>query len=181
MDLLASPRASHTMRLIFLAAAWLATVSAFTPPHKELAAAAPVFHAEEFFIGRTEGQGTIKVAFRAKMPMHVQSAGHVDRDGTLVLDQVVKHGDDPPDRRQWRLKRTAGGGYTGTISDGKGPVFAEVRGNCLHLRYTMTKGSMRAEQYIYLRPDGRTAINRMTVKKVGITFATVEEVIRKVG
>jgi hypothetical protein len=181
MDQITPPRAEPAMRILLLAAAWLATVSAFDPPHKQFAAAEPTFRAEDFFIGRTEGQGSIKIAFRARMPMHVQSAGRIEHDGTLVLDQIVRHGDDPPDRRQWRLKRTVDGGYSGTISDGKGPVVGEVRGNCLHLRYVMTKGSMHAEQYIYLKPDGRTAINQMTIKKLGITFAKVEEVIRKVG
>jgi hypothetical protein len=40
---------------------------------------------------------------------------------------------------------------------------------------------MSVDQYIYLQPGGRLALNRMSVNKIGITFATIEETIRRVG
>lgn len=180
MHLIPPRRVTPEMRFPFLAAAWLLTTSAFDPPHKNLAASEPVFRAEEFFLGRTEGKGTIKQAFARRSAMVVQSVGRVDPDGTLVLEQRVRRGENPPDQRQWRIKKLADGRYAGTISDAKGPVTGEVRGNCLHLTYTMTRGGMRTDQYIYLQPGGRVALNRMTIKKLGLTFATVEETIRKI-
>ena len=181
MQLIPPRRVAPEMRLLFLAAAWLTATSAFDPPHKALAAPEPVFRAEEFFLGRTEGKGTIKQAFSRRSEMVVQSFGHVDPDGTLILEQRIRRGKNPPDQRQWRITKLAGGRYAGTISDARGPVAGEVQGNCLHLSYTMARGGMRTDQYIYLQAGGRVAINRMTIRKLGLTFATVEETIRKIG
>ena len=168
------------MRAFLLPAALLLAGFDFVPPHKELARPDPVFRAEEFFLGRTQSSGKAKQAFSRAKTLAVQSVGHAEPDGTLVLDQVVHRQDNPPERRQWRIRRLPGGRYSGTITDAKGPVTGEVRGNCLHLRYTVARGGLSVDQYLYLQPGGRTAANRMTFRKLGITFATVEEVIRRV-
>jgi len=107
--------------------------------------------------------------------------GKVERDGTLVLDQRIQRGDQPVETRQWRIRKQRDGSYAGTLSDAKGPIVAQVKGNCLHLKYVIAKGSYGAEQYVYLLPGGRIAINRMVVRKFGLTVATVEETVRKVG
>ena len=57
-------------------------------------------------------------------------------------------------------------------------VAGDVNGNCLHLTYPM-KGGMKVEQRIYLQPGGKTALNRMTVSKLGITVAHLNETISK--
>jgi hypothetical protein len=36
-----------------------------------------------------------------------------------------------------------------------------------------------AEQWIYLQPGGRTALNRMRLTKLGITVGRLDETIRK--
>ena len=153
----------------------------FVPPHRDLAKPAPPFKAEEFFLGRTEGKGTIKGPLSRRTGLNEVGVGKIDGDGTLVLDQRVQREGHPVEIRQWRIRKLRDGRYAGTLSDAKGPITAEVNGNCLHLKYTIAKGNYGTEQYVYLQPGGRVAINRMIVRKFGLTVATVEETIRKVG
>ena len=111
-------------------------------------------------------------------PVRVEGVGHVAPNGTFLLDQVVTRGARAPEKRQWRIRQAGPGRYTGTLSDAAGPLAGDVRGNRLHLSYPM-KGGMHAEQWIYLQPDGRTALNRMAITKFGITVARLDETIRK--
>jgi hypothetical protein len=167
-------------RLLMLPAGLLLAGLDFVPPHRDLAAAKPLFVPEAFFIGRTEGKGVIKGPLARRTTLTDQGEGHVLKDGTLVLDQIVHREGNAPEKRHWRIRKVAEGRYSGTISDAKGPVTAEVTGNCLHVRYRIAKGNYAAEQFVYLQPGSRVAFNRMTVKKFGITVASVEETIRKV-
>lgn len=41
------------------------------------------------------------------------------------------------------------------------------------------KGGLAAEQFLYLQPDERTLLNRMTVRKFGLVVARVDERIFK--
>lgn len=153
----------------------------FAGPDPRLAAPAPVFEPERFFLGRTEGQGTVHEAFSKAGNLGTIGVGRVDADGTLVLTQkVIREGHDP-DMRQWRIRKVSPGRYSGTLTDATGPVTADVTGNMLHIRYRVKKGNFQAEQFVYLQRDGRTALNRMTIRKFGLPVATVEETIRRIG
>ena len=44
----------------------------------------------------------------------------------------------------------------------------------------MTATLILAEQVLTLQPGGRKVINRMTIRKLGMTVARVEEVITKI-
>jgi hypothetical protein len=166
-------------RLAFIAGAFAAAACAAAPLAPELASPTPVFAAEQFFAGRTRGEGSLKIMLRGAEAIRVEGQGRIDADGSLVLDQVVRRGARPPETRQWRFRRAGPGRYAGTLSDAAGPVAGEVRGNRLYLTYPM-KGGVRAEQWIYLQPDGRTALNRMTLTKFGMTVGRIDETIRKV-
>jgi hypothetical protein len=148
-------------------------------PSPELAAPRPLFRAEQFFAGRTEGRGSLKVMFKDTQQVRVEGIGRAEPDGTLVLDQIVRRGTIKPQKRQWRIRPVGQGRYEGTLTDATGPVRGEVTGNLFHLRYPM-KGGVNAEQWIYLQPDGRTALNRMRITKLGVTVGRLEETIRKI-
>lgn len=135
---------------------------------------------EQFFVGATEGSGTVKVIASGRHGMRDRSRGRVDAQGALILDQVVEEEGKPARRRVWRLVRSGGNRVTGTISDARGPVSGEVTANSLHLRYRMKEGPS-VEQWITLQPGARTATNRMTFHKFGLKVATVESVIKKIG
>jgi hypothetical protein len=166
-----------SVKLGVLAAALLAG-AAVAAPDERLQAARPVFDPAIFFAGRTVGEGTIDIVFKKAEPLRVQGNGRIEPDGSLILDQVVRRGPRPVERRQWRFRKLGPARYAGTLSDATGPVGASVQGNRLHLRYPM-KGGLQAEQWIYLRPDGRSAINRMTIRKLGMVVARIDETIRK--
>ena len=134
---------------------------------------------EQFFVGRTEGTGTVRVILSGSHNVRSHNRGRMERGGAIVIDQVVEEEGAAARRRTWRLVRTSGGGLTGTLTDADGPVTGEVAGNVLHLRYRSNEGPA-IEQWITLHPGGRSAGNRMTFRRFGFGVATLEEVIRRV-
>lgn len=158
----------------------LLIAAAFWMPGLATAADAPRFVPEKFFIGRTAGEGTLRVLLGPARALHVRSRGRVMRDGTLVLTQRIEQEGEVPSTRVWRLRKIAAGKYAGTLSDAEGPVSAEVTGNVLRVRYTM-KGrlGLAIRQSLELEPDGRTIRNRLVASKFGLPVARVRETIRK--
>jgi hypothetical protein len=143
-----------------------------------LAAPAAAFPVLRFFEGRTEGTGRLKVLLRSAETVGVASFGRVAEDGTLLLAQTVSEGGKAPRTREWRIRETAPGRYSGSLTDAIGPVTGETVGDRLRLRYRM-KGDLRVEQWLTLAPGGRAASNRLVVRKFGLTVATLDETIRK--
>lgn len=134
---------------------------------------------EQFFVGRTEGQAVVNMLLRGRHAVRDRSRGHMDRDGALVLDQIIEEEGKPVRRSNWRLVRVGPNRFTGTITDARGPVAGEVWGNVLHLRYRTVQG-VSVEQWITLHPGGRTAHNHMTFHRFGLSVATLDGTIRRV-
>lgn len=143
-----------------------------------LLAAAPTAP-EHFFVGRTEGSGTVRMIMAGSHKVRDVSRGRLDKSGALILDQIVEEEGKPTRRRSWRLARAGGNRISGTISDAVGPVTGELRGNVLHLKYRAKEANAQVEQWITLHPNGRTATNRMVFRKWGLKAATLESTIRK--
>ena len=80
--------------------------------------------------------------------------------------------------RQWHLHQISPGHFGGTISDGKGPVTIDVAGNRLLIKYTMING-LKVSSVLTIDPGGRTGHNVSTVRKWGMTAATLSETISK--
>ena len=148
------------------------------PPVASPAIAAPPNAFAQFFSGRTEGAGRLKIMMRRAVDVRVKSVGRIDRDGTLVLSQVVNEGAKPARSRTWRVRELSPGRFAGTLSDARGPVTGEVAGGRLHLAFTGTDGN-GYQQWISFAADGRSARNTLTVRKYGMNVATLEETIRK--
>jgi hypothetical protein len=144
------------------------------------AAAPPATPLERFFLGRTEGEGSVHIVLSGRHRVRDHGRGRIDRDGALLFDQQVMEEGKRPRTRRWRLVRAGADRVTGTISDARGPVTGQVAGNVLHLRYRSAEGP-NVEQWITLDPGGRTARNRMVFRRLGMAVATVETVIRRVG
>ena len=144
-----------------------------------LQAATPAAIAEQFFLGRTEGVGTVHIILSGRHGVRVHSRGRLDRDGALLLEQVVEEEGKPPRRRNWRLVRNGPNRFTGTINDARGPVTGEVTGNVLRLSYRSVEGPS-VEHVITIRPDRRSAHNVTRFRRFGLNVATVDEVIRRV-
>lgn len=163
-------------RLLLAAALPLAACAGGRPPGT---ASGPAFDPIAFFSGSTRGSGELSIVLRPPRPITVQGEGRVRADGTLVLRQRVEEERRPARTRRWELRRTGPGTYAGTLSDATGPVRAEASGNTLHIRYSSRQGNV--EQWLVLAPNGRSAQNRLTVKRLGVVVATVNETIRKYG
>jgi hypothetical protein len=148
-------------------------------PPSERVTAQPELRPEAFFTGRTYGEGTLAMRFRAPRTLHVEGEGQVDPDGTFRLDQTVTFAGGTVERRTWRLRRTTPNRYRATLSDAAGEVTAESGGNSFHLRYLLRRPAVYMEQWLYLQPDGRTVLNRATVTVLGIPWARLEETIRR--
>ena len=134
---------------------------------------------EAFFIGRTEGSGTVQMIMAGSHKVRDVSRGRLDKSGALILEQMVYEEGKPARRRSWRLARAGGNRIGGTISDAVGPVTGEISGNVLHLKYRAKEANAQVEQWITLHPGGRTASNRMIFRKWGLKAATLESTIRK--
>lgn len=144
-----------------------------------LAAAPSPAAPEQFFVGRTEGAGTVQMIMAGSHKVRDVSRGRLDKNGALILDQMVYEEGKPARRRSWRLVRAGGNRIAGTISDAVGPVTGELNGNVLHLRYRAREANAAVEQWITLHPGGRTASNRMVFRKFGFKAATLNSTIRK--
>lgn len=142
-----------------------------------LAAAAPVFDPFVFFAGATEGVGRLKVVLRRGRRIQVTGSGRME-DGVLVLDQVIAEEGKPVRTRQWRIRRDGPGRYAGTLTDARGPIAGQTRGDRLILRYR-TGGGIAIEQRLVLAADGRSAGNRLTARKFGVRVAVLTETIRR--
>lgn len=148
-----------------------------------LAGAAPAqspkpFDPVAFFTGPTRGQGALKELLGKEKPTRTVSVGHVDKDGWLILDQKVSVEGDPVRQRRWRLRQTGPGKFSGTLTDAKGTVEAEVTGQSVRIRYKM-KGGLKVEQMLTALPGGRAVDNHATFAKWGMKVATLNERIEK--
>ncbi len=141
-----------------------------------VAADAPAtqFDPIRFFEGRTQGRGTLKIVMRGPQPVAVEGRGRVEADGTLVVTQ----GAEAPRSREWRIRQSTPGHYVGSLSDAVGPVTGESDGGTLTLRFP-GKGAA-IEQVLTLAPDGRSAHNVLTARKLGIRVAVLDETISRI-
>ena len=146
-----------------------------------VAVAAPAqaaFNPVEFFRGRTHGDGVLKIIFQSPKKMSVDSEGVTEKDGSLLLKQIIHEPEKPPRTRYWKLRQTGPNRYEGTLTDAAGPVRVDIQGEQIRIRY-LGKDHLNFDQV--LTPKGpREVANSMRVKRFGITVARFEEIIRKV-
>lgn len=168
------------MRLVALAgvlAPVLALASCATPPPLPASANAS-FDPIAFFTGRTHGEGTLDKLLGAPVRVRVDSVGRRHGD-VLILEQTIREGDKQPRVRRWRMRRVAPDLYSGTLTDANSRVQVRTAGPRAYISYTMD-GGLEVDQQLALQSDGRTVLNRLEVKKLGVRVATLNETIRKV-
>jgi len=166
------------LKAISAAAAAAFIASASPACAAEPAKAHPALDPLEFFTGELRSEGTLKVMMKAATRTRSDTRGTPDGKGGMTLEQKVFEGGKLARIRRWALYPTSKSTLAGTMTDAAGPIVGELRGNRLHLRFRMKDG-LAAEQYLYLQPDRRTLLNRMTVRKWGVVVARIEETIRK--
>jgi hypothetical protein len=131
-----------------------------------------------FFAGRTHAENVLKVAFRRPARLVVDSVGRKTRAGDFILVDTVHEQGKPVRERRWVMRPDGPNRFTGTLSDAVGPVDVTVASDKATIRYVM-KGGLKVDQRLQLLGDGRTLANRVTVKRFGLKFASVEGKIRK--
>jgi len=131
-----------------------------------------------FFAGRTHGDGCLKVLLSRCRKVTVEGSGKAGTDGSLIIDQDVTEGSKPTRHRQWTLKQISPGVFIGVLSDASGPVRAVSYPDRLEIAFGM-KGGLRARQVLKLDPSGRVASNHLSIRKLGIVVATLDETISK--
>ena len=168
--------AFRTILLAGLAAAGLGGCASVLSP-SSFEGRTPEMHPERFFAGATSSSGVLENSSGAPTrQLRVTGSGQVLADGSLRLEQTVTFDRDAPQVRTWVMQRVDAHHYTATLTDASGPVEAEAYGDLFHLRYPMKRplgGEM--EQWMYLQPDGRTLVNRATVRVFGIPVAHLTE------
>jgi hypothetical protein len=142
------------------------------------AATPQAFDPVGFFTGPTHGEGRLKELMKGERRVVVDSIGHADKDGSLILEQKVAVAGDPVRHRRWRLRQTGPGRFSGTLNDATGPVEAVVDGSMVRIHYSM-KGGIRVSQSLSARPGGKAVDNRTVFTKWGIKVATLTERIDK--
>lgn len=131
----------------------------------------------EFFRGHTHGEGVLKVIFQSPKRIQVDSMGKAEKDGSLVLEQVIHEPGDPPRTRYWRMRQTAPNVFEGTLTDAASPVRVDVTKEGVRIRYT-GKDHLNFDQLL-TQVSPTEVHNAMRVKRFGITVAHYDETIRK--
>ena len=143
--------------------------------------AGPVLRPEAFFAGKTQGWGVLQTrGGRPSRQFEVAGEGETDVQGRFHLHQTVTWNDGSRTTREWVMTRQGADGYRATLTDAKGPVTADVRGNVFHLRYRLADPAVVMEQYLYLQPDGVTVLSTGTVTALGVPVAHLSEQIVRV-
>ncbi len=143
--------------------------------------AGPAMRPETFFAGHTHGWGVLQTrGGRPAQRFEVDGQGHAAADGSFHLTQTVTWGDGHNTRREWVMRAEGPAGYRATLTDAKGPVQGDVRGNVFHLRYRLASPDVEMEQYLYLQADGRHVLNTGTVTALGVPIAHLSENITRV-
>ena len=142
------------------------------------AAAERLEHPLRFFEGRTETVSTVKVV--TKRPFRSRSLGRgiIRRDGSLDLQQRVEEDGEPPRDRRWLIRQVGKGRFVGTMTEARGPVTVEEVGDRYVFRFKM-KGNLAVEQWLTPLPGGKSAQNKVTIRKLGVRVGNSEGVVRK--
>jgi hypothetical protein len=157
--------------LIAAAAVWLLPAPAIAAP-----AGSPM----QFFEGRTEGTGTIRILLGKAFRTHSTGHGRFERDGTMVFVQRVVDEGKAPRERPWKIRRIAPCRFTGTMSEALGPVTLDEIAGRFRFRFRM-KGNLSVEQWLVPLAGGNTARNTLTIRKFGVKVGTSEGMLRKVA
>lgn len=136
-----------------------------------------LFNPIDFFHGHTHGDGTLKVIFESPQHMTTDNDGREDKDGWLVLEQVIHQPGKDARTRTWRLRQTAPDRFEGTLTDAASPVRVDVTRTGIRIRYT-AQNSLNFDQT--LTPVSPTEVrDRIRVSRFGIAVAHFDETIRK--
>ena len=155
------------------------------PPSAFGEAGGPALEPERYFEGRTSSFGVFENSAGAPTGrFSTEAAGRREGDA-LVLDQTIRFSDGSVQRRQWRLRRLDAHRYEATAGPVVGAAAGEAHGRVFRWTYTLSLPPgdwlrrVEFEHWMYCADDGRTVLNRFTVRKLGFVVARGSEVFHR--
>ena len=100
------------------------------------------------------------------------------------MTQDVTLDDGVPERRTWRIRRLDEHHYLAWSENVIGVAKGEAWGNAFRLDYVLVLNKshhlthLRMTHWMTLQPDGRTMLNVVTVRELGIVIGHITEVFR---
>ena len=176
----------HSARLriaVLLLSSWVTVGCSSLPPQK-FADAGPRFDPQAFFTGRVHSWGVFEN--RDGQPVRRFTTASVGRreGDTLLLDQEFTYDDGHRQTRHWRIRRVDAHRFEATANDVVGTATGEAYGNAFRWEYTVALQpgnplyDVLLKQWMYLQADGRSMVNRATIRKLGVEVAQVTEYFR---
>ncbi|MEO6874067.1 MAG: DUF3833 family protein [Opitutaceae bacterium] len=171
-------------KLLFVGTILTLTACSHLTP-SDFAATRPHFDILQFYTGHTRSTGLLES--RSGCPIKrvaTETWGHMEA-GELRMTQDVTFDDDKPERRVWRIRRLDEHNYEARSENVIGVAHGEVWGNILRLDYVLAPDAanplthVRMTHWMMLQPDGRTMLNAVTVRKLGVVVARITEVFHQ--
>jgi hypothetical protein len=149
------------------------------PPEAPATATSPLV-LEEFFEGRTTGQGVFVNSWTgSRRAFDVVIEGSWD-GRTLKLVEDFAYADGERDRKTWFLERQAPGTYSGRREDVVGSARVWTEGKVVRLEYTVKLGGWTVDFADVLALEGPGAlVNTATVSKWMLRVGRVELHLRR--
>lgn len=145
----------------------------------------PIFEPERYFSGRTQSWGVFEDGKANPRKRFKSEAIGAWRNGELALAQKFTFDDGTTQRRNWRLRRLDKHRYVATANDVVGTGTGEAHGNAFRWEYTVALqpgnplSHVHLTQWMYLQPDGRTVMNRGTIRKLGVQVGQLSETFQR--
>ena len=157
-----------------------AAACAPTPPTPRTT---PRFVPEQWFQGRTVGQGEFRRSFGGAPSGFAMVIDGAWNGRVLTMDETFTK---PGGRwnRVWSITPTGPDAYVGELTTGHGPAEITLEGDTVRMRYRADAPLVdrpfpaRFEQTLRLRPDG-TVLNTADVYKWGVRIGRTTVVFRK--
>ncbi len=173
---------------LLLAFLFLCTIAAPSRamPVAAFASEGPLFDPVSFYTGQTRSWGIFEN--RAGEPtrtIRTETSGHIV-GGELRMEQDLYFGGQPRQHRSWKMRRLDAHHFEATANDLVGTARGEAYGNAFTWTFTLALKpgnslyNVQMTQHMYLQPDGKTMINRDTIRKLGFILAEVTEQFRKI-
>ena len=149
-------------------------------PVQGFAGTAPALDPVQFFTGHVRSFGVLED--RSGQPTRIVTTdcvGTPETDGIHMV-QTLRIGQDPPQTRDWHMRRTGPGRFAATANDVVGTAEGEAAGRAFHWQWTLALSpgnplkNVTMDQWWYLLDDG-SMLNRTTVRKLGFVAAEVTE------
>jgi hypothetical protein len=158
---------------------FLSGCASLTP--QDFSAAVPRFEPDKFFEGPVQSWGVIETRSGSpKSRVRANLNGRREADH-VIITQDFTFEDGHKQQRVWTIRRIDEHRYEAAADDVIGPAVGYAFGNAFHWEYTLQTNPknaftrVRMEHWMYLLGDGETMLNRVVIRKFGVTLAQTTE------